>query len=153
MHTDRQKSGFTLLELLVLLAIIGIVAIIGVFSGRLVAAGQERSSFLAALEQLFSRGASAAASRGKPYALNYDGNKLIIAENGGTRVAYVLEVPLGIDLSLPTGVQIVEFQAPGRVKALALPADCNGARSFTVRKSGEEYCYRVSIIGDVEVTP
>jgi len=133
------------------IGILGIVAGIGMFNGRLTVKHQEEGAFLNSLKQIFWRGATTASSRGKTYKLHYDGQKLEVIPAGGGDAVYEAEVPPDVSLTLQPG-DIAEFTAPGRVKNLALPGDCNGPSSFTVHANGKTYCYRVSLIGEVEVT-
>ncbi len=137
--------------MLVVLGILGIVLGIGFLNGGLIARRQERTSFVTSVKQLFWRGATLAASRGGTYKLEYDGQKLEIIPASGGSPQYSIKVPAGVSLSLQTG-EIVDFTAPGRVVFVNLPNDCAGTGSFTLSADGKTYCYRLSLIGEVEVT-
>ncbi len=137
--------------MLVVIGVLGIVIAMGMFNGRIITSRQKRNSFLTSVKQIFWRGATTASSRDGTYRLNYDGQKLAIVPSGGGNAVYAVDVPSGVSLSLSTG-DVVAFTAPGRVNVLNLPGDCNGPWSFQVTAEGKTYCYRVSIIGEVEVT-
>ena len=129
---------------------LGVMLAMATLGGRFLTNQQEQSSFVTAMKQIFWRGATIAASEGNRFVLKRTGNLFEIVPANGGPAAYTVEIPDGATVSLPQG-SLVEFTAPGRVNYLNLPNDCNGTGSFSVNANENAYCFRVSIIGEVEV--
>jgi len=148
----KRWSGFTLLELLVAIAVLGIVLALTAFQSRKIEAHQAESAFYAGLERLFWEASTAAASRGRALVLLRDGDRLIVRLRTPPRtVIRALEIPENVEVGLPDG-RLAIFTPPGRVRFRpAFPQACQGPSFAVTTSRGTERCYRVSLIGEVEV--
>lgn len=139
----------SLTELLVVIAIIAVALSIAALNGRQMLLSQEQAAFLRSLQGLFWQGATEAASRGETLILSRQGNRLEIRR--GNQVLRRLDIPQEANLSLSDG-DILRFTPPGKVESpsggiLSAPV------AFTVTIGPRSYTYRVSLIGEVKVSP
>ena len=148
----RRTSGFTLLELLIVVAVLGIILALVTFQFRKIEARQTESAFYASLERLFWEASTAAASRGRSLTLRRNGDRLVVRLRSAPRTMIrELEIPEGIEVNLPEGALAV-FTPPGRVRFKpAFPRECQAPSFKVTTRQGDERCYRVSLIGEVEV--
>jgi len=148
----KRSRGFTLLELLIVIAVLGVLFTLTAFQSRKIEAHQAEAAFYTSLERLFWEGSTAAASRGRTLLLIRRDNDLIVRLRTAPRtVIRQVEIPEGVEVGLPEG-RLAVFTPPGRVRFRALfPRDCQGPSFKVTTRQGTERCYRVSLIGEVEV--
>lgn len=144
-----MRKGMSLIELLVVIAVMAVILSMAAFSGRRTLLSQEQAAFLRSLQGLFWQGATEAASRGETLILSRQGNRLEIRR--GNQVLQSLNIPPGVNLSLGDG-DIVRFTPPGKVESPS-GSMLSSPLSFTVSVGSRNYTYRVSLIGEVKVSP
>jgi prepilin-type N-terminal cleavage/methylation domain-containing protein len=148
MSITKNTMGFTMLELLIVMTIVGILASITFVSGRQIMRTQEETAVLSQFKQIVSRGASTASARGISIVLNRTNSNFILRENTtAQKELQRFTLPSGVTINLSNGT-ILEFTPSGLIKSLAaLP------NPLTVVTSSKTYQLRVSIIGEIKVTP
>ncbi len=148
----KRSRGFTLLELLIVIAVLGVLFTLTAFQSRKIEAHQAEAAFYTSLERLFWEAATAAASRGQSLKLIREGQVLLVeTESTPARTVRELAIPEGVEVALPEGT-LATFTPPGRVNFSSdFPRDCQGPSFEVTTRQGTQRCYRVSLIGEVEV--
>lgn len=141
-----SKSGFTLLELIILMAILAVVAGIGIGQFRSIGQRQQAAATVDQIRQLFWQGATAAASRGGTnFALVRSGSTFTVQSVADGSVIRSVTLPSGVTCSLSQGT-LATFTSPGKITfATGFPSN----RQFTVSANGQTYTLTASLIGEV----
>lgn len=152
MDAMERPRGFTLLELIAVVAMVAALFALAAFQSRRLEAQQERAAFFTSLERLFWQAATASASRGRPLRLVRTGEVLRVETlDAPPKTLLRLEIPEGVTVDLPEGT-LATFTPPGRVHfAPSFPKTCGGPSFAAALPEGLRRCYRISLIGEVEV--
>lgn len=140
------RSGFTIIELLVVLAVIAVILTIGLINGRTMLEGRKEIAAVNSLRQSAWQGATAASARGRKVRLVFDGRRLEIVD--GTDVIRTDVLPDGVQTNLPQGT-LLEFLPPGKA-TLASITSLNALDPMVSTNAGTVFL-EFSLIGEVRV--
>jgi prepilin-type N-terminal cleavage/methylation domain-containing protein len=143
-----RRSGFSLIELLVVVAILGVVLGLTGILGRGIAQGARERAALNTVQQSVWQGATLAAARGFRTELCRTGTELAVRRVDGNACAgpvlRLFEIDPAVTLSFVEG-SVMVFTPPGTIDPGTLPD------SVTLVADGTTYVLEVSLIGEVRV--
>jgi prepilin-type N-terminal cleavage/methylation domain-containing protein len=143
----RSRSGFTLLELLVVLAVLGVVFGLVAISGRAIAQRASERSVVNTFQQAVWQGATMAAARGFRTELVRDGDLLLLRREATGAEIRRFELDPNATLNLADG-QLLVFTPPGAVLEASLDALPD---PIQITAAGTTYELDISLIGEVRV--
>ncbi len=139
------RSGFTLIEVLIVMAIIGVMAGVVVMSGRPIVRGQDALAAVKTMQQSVWQGATMAASRGVRTRLELNGRFLDVVREDNSQRVRRFELPATASLNTSNNPLLV-FTPPGKVDVASLnllPSN------LTLTVDGKAYLLEISLIGEV----
>ena len=146
-NVRTSRSGFSLLELLVVLAILGVVFTLVATTGRVFVQRASERSVVATFQQAVWQGATAAAARGFRTELVLEGDVLSIRRLSTGDVLRSYELDGNASWNVADG-QVLVFTPPGAIDETTLDALPD---PIQIVAAGTTYQFEVSLIGEVRV--
>ncbi len=141
-----KRSGFSLLELLIVVALIGVFASLTVISGTKVMKNQDELASISILKQSLTTATTAASSRGKALELSIQGASLSLKETGSTKPLRQFELPKHTSLNVSNGI-FLKITPAGRIEPSSLTALPS---SLELTTQGVKYTLSISLIGELK---
>ncbi|MCA9835779.1 MAG: type II secretion system protein [Trueperaceae bacterium] len=141
-----KRSGFSLLEILIVVAVIGVFASITIVSGSRIMKGQDELAAVSIMKQSLATATTAASSRGKALELIYQSAKLDLQEVDSGKIVRTFDLPKQTSLNVSNGT-FLTFSEAGRIDPASLT---NLPNPFLMTVQGKKYQLTISLIGEVK---